>query len=252
MEPRIPVRLLVALATGLAGLAWGQQSAQAATAPPSAPLSAHLAERIDDDFSGYGRGVLDDGQRLGPWRVVFDGNYGGPSVHVRGGLLRLRPQPARSSGQTFAALVVSRKEFDAEALHVSATWVTQAHTRTGKPNPWEVGWLVWDYEDNDHFTYLVLKPNGWEVGRRDPAFPGGQRFIADGTSPRTRLGLVRTATVDRIGTETTVRVDGTVLASFEVGAGETSGAVGMYCEDSVVDWLAISASTGEGVSDRIP
>lgn len=218
------------------------------------PLRTHLAEWIDEGFSGYGRvGLLDDGERLGPWRVVFDGSNDGPSVQVSGGVLRLRPQPARSPGQTFAALVVSRQEFDAEALHVSATWVTRAHTRTGKPNPWEVGWLVWDYEDNDNFTYLALKPNGWEVGRRDPEFPGGQRFIADGTSPRTRLGVVRTATVDRIGTQATVRIDGTVLASFEVGASETSGAVGMYCEDSVVDWLAISVSTGAGEpSPRAP
>ena len=227
--------------------------ALAGTALAAPATAGPLTQRIDEDFSDYARvGALDDGQRFGPWRVVFDGDYDGPSVQVRGGVLRLRPQPARTAGRTFAALVVSRERFDAEALHVSATWVTRSHTRVGRPNPWEVGWLVWDYEDNDHFTYLALKPNGWEVGRRDPAFPGGQRFIADGRDLRTRLGVVRTATVDRIGTQTTVRVDGKVLASFDVAPGETSGAVGMYCEDSVVDWLEISTSTGVGVSERSP
>ncbi len=225
----------------------------AGAAPWIESTSTDLQVRIDEDFTGYGRlAPLDDGDRFGPWRVVFDGNYDAPSVRVRDGALRLRPQPVRSAQRTESALVVSRERFDAESLHLEASWVTRAHTRTGTPNPWEVGWLVWDYVDNDHFTYLILKPNGWEVGRRDPAFPGGQRFIADDTRPRTRLGVERTASVDRIGTRTTVRVDGRELVTFDVGPYETRGSVGMYCEDSVVDWLAISAATDDEVSEQSP
>lgn len=60
-----------------------------------------------------------------------------------------------------------------------------------KPNPWEVGWLLWCFSpdpthpydpsptsnSNFRFYALTLKPNGWEVSKQDPAYPGGQRFL---------------------------------------------------------------------------
>jgi hypothetical protein len=209
--------------------------------PMGVAAAPAASARVEDDFTGYGRVVLDDGDRLGPWRVVFDGNYTAASVRVRPGALRLAPQPARSADETFAALVVSRQSFSTAPMHLSARWVTRASTRVGTPNPWEVGWLVWDYLDNDHFTYLVLKPNGWEVGRRDPSRPGGQRFLHDDVAPVTPIGTERTVTVDRVDRVTTIRVDGEILVSYPLPARERRGAVGMYTEDAVVDWLAIEA-----------
>lgn len=204
--------------------------------PVLAPGAAAAPGPIDDDFTRYGRVVLDDGDRLGPWRVIFDGDYERASVALRAGTLRLAPQPARSSEETFSALVVSRRTFSTAPLHLSATWVTRETTRVGTPNAWEVGWLVWDYVDNDHFTYLVLKPNGWEVGRRDPRYPGGQRFLYDDIAPVTPIGQERTVTVDRVGRETTIRIGGDVLVSYPLPARERKGSVGMYSEDAVVDW----------------
>jgi hypothetical protein len=222
-------RALSALVTAVILVPATATGAMGATAP------------IDDDFTSYGRVVLDDGDRLGPWKVVFDGNYNAPSVRVQPGVLRLTPQPARAADETFAALVVSRQRFSTAPMHLSARWVTRASTRIGTPNPWEVGWLVWDYLDNDHFTYLVLKPNGWEVGRRDPRYPGGQRFLYDDVAPVTRIGTERTVTVDRVERVTTIRVDGEILVSYPLPARERRGAVGMYTEDAVVDWLRIEA-----------
>ncbi len=102
---------------------------------------------------------------------------------------------------------------------------------------------MWDYLGPAHFTYLVLKPNGWEIGRRDPTKPGGQRFIATGDNPVTPIGATRTATVDRVGLRTTVTVDGTRLAVFYVRPREAIGAVGMYSEDARVDWHRIYVAT---------
>ena len=71
---------------------------------------------------------------------------------------------------------------------------------TSKPNPWEVGWLLWCFSpdpthpydpsptsnSNFRFYALTLKPNGWEVSKQDPAYPGGQRFLKsnDAKDPR--------------------------------------------------------------------
>lgn len=66
---------------------------------------------------------------------------------------------------------------------------------TSQPNPWEVGWLLWCFSpdpthpydpsptsnSNFRFYALCLKPNGWEVSKQDPAYPGGQRFLKSNT-----------------------------------------------------------------------
>ena len=60
---------------------------------------------------------------------------------------------------------------------------TLAQRRRGQPNPWEVGWLLWRYTDNDHFYSFIVKPNGFELGKQDPAYPGRQRFLAYAYAP---------------------------------------------------------------------
>ena len=94
----------------------------------------------------------------------------------------------------------------------SANMVTEAQLRNkdntpptpqnpdSKPNPWEVGWLLWCFSPDPTHTYdpsptsnsnfrfyaLCLKPNGWEVSKQDPSYKGGQRFLKsnDAKDPR--------------------------------------------------------------------
>lgn len=65
-----------------------------------------------------------------------------------------------------------------------------------KPNPWEVGWLLWCFSpdpthpydpsptsnSNFRFYALCLKANGWEVSKQDPSYKGGQRFLKSNTA----------------------------------------------------------------------
>jgi hypothetical protein len=47
------------------------------------------------------------------------------------------------------------------------------------PNPWETAWIVWHATDDRHLSYLMLEPNGWELGQaRARLAGGGQRFLA--------------------------------------------------------------------------
>ena len=64
-----------------------------------------------------------------------------------------------------------------------------------RPNPWEVGWLLWCFSpdpthpydpsptsnSNFRFYALCLKANGWEVSKQDPSYKGGQRFLKSNT-----------------------------------------------------------------------
>ncbi len=225
--------------------------AQAADAPstPASPTSSQSpgsarTVTIDERFTTYKRmTALDDNANFGPWHVVFDGVDHGRGVFLSKGRLRLVPQVSTRANDTNSTLVVSRQQFGPAALQLNATWTTTKTTRVGTANPWETGWLVWDYVDPDHFTYLVLKPNGWEVGRRDPSQPGTQRFIVDADAPVTPIGMTRSVVVKRIGDVTTITVNGTPLTTFNLPADERYGSVGMYTEDAVVDWTRFQAFT---------
>lgn len=183
-----------------------------------------------------------DGATFGDWRVVFAG-YGAVSAYSQQPTrLTLRPQAVNSASATSSALAVSRAGFTTTSLDVQAAVTTTKQLRTGSPpNPWEVAWLIWDYTDNEHFYYAVAKPNGWELGKRDPAYPGGQRFLATGSTPTVSVGKKATLRIirARAGSASSIKLllNGSTLTTFsDTERPYRSGSVGVYTEDAAVDF----------------
>src|SRR5205085_12602948 len=153
----------------------------------------------------------------GAWTVQFAG-YGCATIgeFVDATLLALQPAVATQTSETHAGLLLgpATSSIDAD-VDVRARLLTSRQLRTGAaPNPWEVGWLVWHYTDNDHFYYFIPKPNGWELGKRDPAYPGGQRFLATGGAPQYPVGDWHDVMITQRGATITVRADGRDLVTF--------------------------------------
>ena len=192
----------------------------AATVPASATTTASKS-LINDQFGSLTSGsTWTDGQTLGRWQVVFAG-YGAVSKPAtRPHVLRLSPTRAQSAGETHAALVVSRKSFANRCLDVKTRVIVREQLRVGSaPNPWETAWLIWDYLDNDHFSYLAIKTNGWRAAR-----------------------IKRTASAD--GLRSTIRafVGGVNVATFrDTERPYVSGRLGMYVEDATADFDKIVA-----------
>ena len=117
-----------------------------------------------------------DGERYGKWLAVYAG-YGTTTVVSEGGRHRLSMSPgvASHAKTTHGGLVTTLEQFD--DIDVTAQLRTERQLRPQAPNPWEVAWLVWQYTDDHHFYSIVLKPNGWELGKEDPAYPAAQRFL---------------------------------------------------------------------------
>ena len=94
----------------------------------------------------------------------------------------------------------------------------------------------------------MLKPNGWELGKRDPAYPGGQRFLATGASPAYPVGRRYDVDVAVVEGRTAVRVDGVPLTTFvDQERPWTGGAVALYTEDAAVrfaDVEVLEVATG--------
>ncbi len=181
------------------------------------------------------------------WQVLFDG-YG--DATCQGGSLRLAPSPATEDERTHAALAISTTASiaDRATQTITSMMTTEKQLREGAaPNPWEVAWLMWSFQDNEHFYALALKPNGWEVSKQDPAYPGNQRFLASGYEPSFEVGVAHLAQV-RIDTtgdavSFTVTADGQDLGVVEdADSPYRSGPVGAYTEDAIVTFAATTYS----------
>lgn len=184
-----------------------------------------------------------DGDSWAVWNVVFAG-YGKVTVNGTGSAEAISLSPAASvaADETHAALVVGTANYRDARVKMRVTLNSQLRLNTA-PNSWETGWVVTRYTDNEHFYYLALKTNGWELGKRDPAYPGGQRFLATGTTPKTVKGRAQIADLAMRGSKITVRIDGTIVATFtDRERPYLSGAVGMYTEDAAVTFDKITVT----------
>lgn len=189
-----------------------------------------------DEFSNYATSTcFEDGTKFGPWTAVFDG-YGCISTTTLGEdhALVLQPKTSTLPTESHAALVVGPR-FTAP-YNYDIRFFNQSQLRTGSaPNPWEVAWVVWDYTDNDHFYYFIAKPTGWELGKRDPAYPGGQRNLASGTNLIYPIGQWNYVRVEQVKNKLTVYANGSKVVSFTDKLNPyLSGQIGIYSEDALV------------------
>jgi hypothetical protein len=119
----------------------------------------------------------------------------------------------------------------------------------GKPNPWEVGWVIWHYTSDQHFYALTLEAGGWELSKQDPSYPGSERFLASGKDPRFPPGHAYAVGVVQVGDQITVSAGGRVLVRYTDSSHPyLSGSAGLYAEDAsaVFDHIQISQLPAEG------
>ncbi len=189
---------------------------QAAGASPGAPPT------LSDMFSGK---TLDSGKWLSAWGRAI----------VREGRLELSSTPPASPSQSASSLVLSRLTWSDLSLSFDTTTLSQL--RQPAPNPWEVAWVFFRYADLAHYYWLALKPNGWELGKKDGGPPDGsapQIFLETGSEPVFPIGRRYHVQLSMIAGTVSVTVDGVPLLTYTDPSPLPSGAIGLYEEDSRV------------------
>jgi hypothetical protein len=181
--------------------------------------------------------ISTDGTYYGPWHNIFSG--GGTQKILQGlsnKVFQQIPQVSTSAGVTHAGLTTSIASYGDLTFQTDIN--NRAQLRTGSaPNAWEMGWPVWHYTDNTHFYNIVLKTNGWELDKEDPAYAGNQRFLTSGSSPTFPLGTPNTVKIQQVSNVITVWVNGTLLTTFTDNERPyLTGSIGLYTEDAKVDW----------------
>lgn len=210
------------------------------------PIMAHAATvqtvTINETFQNYPASACPqytDNDTFGPWKVVFTG-YGCVRILDTGGKQSLEiqpkaPVPATHSAETHATLITSTSSVDGDFTYEGTVATTKQLRTQPAPNAWETAWVVWNYIDNDHFYYFIPKENGWELGKRDPAYPGGQRFLATGSQPVFSLDKLKQFKIAKLGNTVSVTLDGTEITTFtDAERPYTTGAIGVYTEDAAV------------------
>jgi hypothetical protein len=167
-------------------------------------------------------------------------------------VLVLTPKVAESADTTHAALLITRASYSGD-IAFSGRVQTVRHLRAGSlPNPWECAWLVWNYQDEHHFYYLAVKPTGWELGKRDPAYPGGQRFLISGDDGFP-IGAWHDFTILQEGASITIRLNGVEIASYvDAERPYTGGQLGLYSEDAEVQLDDITAPFADDFENYQP
>ena len=179
--------------------------------------------------------VAGQGTGNGQWLTVFTG-YGHTEVTGTGAAqtITTAPSTTRSRRATHAALVVSRGH-DADFVATLRVQTVRQLRRgaAGRPHPWEVGWVVWHYTSEHSFYALTLEPTGWLLSKQDPAYRGGERFLASGRTPQFRVGVPHRVGIVQIGDQITVSGDGHLLTRFtDTRQAYLRGSFGAYSEDS--------------------
>jgi len=192
------------------------------------------------------------GSTCAGWRLAYDGYGSARGIpDAAGWQFHLQPQAVDGPEETSAALAITEQQF--WDLQVSAHMRTLDQLRRPQGNPWEVAWLVWHYTDDEHFYYITLKPNGWELGKADPAFSGAQRFLQTGSQPTFQVGRWHEVQVRQVGAHIQVFSGGELLTEFrDTENPYTHGSVGLYTEDSAVEFrqIEISAVQADGSTQQ--
>ena len=183
-------------------------------------------------FSTIGSATWSDGQTKNTWTDQWNG-YGRAQTTVDSTLnayvAALEPEAPTTPSQTHSALLTTQSTYTSPTFTVPVRTVQQLR-QGSPPNPWEVGWVLWDFHaSTDSFYGVILKPNGWELVKEAN---GTESFIATGSARTFPIGNWYEVTVAQSGSQISVGVNGRQVVSAH-DESFTTGAIGLYCEDSL-------------------
>lgn len=172
------------------------------------------------------------------WKIAYPGQ-GEVSFTAEG--LKLQPASALEPGKTHAALVLSETLPLSRFFEVDLRFQNRRPLRVGAPNPWEVFWLFFNYQtarDGKKKTnYLILKPNGIEVGRATKEVD--QVILKTWNEPVIRYGEEHRLRLKRWGTKLIIQADEHPELVYEFihdsqQPFDQKGQIGLYSEDAEV------------------
>jgi len=202
---------------------------------------------FDSMAAKLGSRKIEQGKHYGVATVRYTG-FGKTQVMTYGGrpCLLLVTKPSTRPDETHANLVLL--PWFSGGVDLSCNMTTLRQLRRNSPaQPHEAAWIIWNYVDDAHFYYLILKENGAELGKEDPAYSGNQRFIPIYDTANYNIGTTYSIHIQQFRNHIQIWVDGRQIADFTDSERPIeSGRVAAYCEDSKVIFQSLKAKTYKG------
>jgi hypothetical protein len=149
-------------------------------------------------------------------------------------------QDGMSTFGTHAGLVLTTPH-DYKNFHLSLDLKTREQLRTlSPPNTWETAWIMFDYLDDWHHYYLIPKPNGIELGKKDNDIHLEKQIdLISFDDPKSSIGswqhidlfVEENHIVAFVNSSKVLDYVDTSMNNNKFGRG---GAIGLYCEDAEV------------------
>lgn len=173
--------------------------------------------------------------QLTPWKTWWG------TVAIANGSYSLSSQPPTSPSETHSALLTSAGKWSDQSFSYTTTTLQQLRTGSA-PNAWEVGWAMFRFRDLSNYYYFILKPNGYELGKKQGS--DAQIFLATGNAPTLQIGQSSRIQIRAVGARIRVSVNGAqVLDYTDPHPLLGSGSIGLYEEDSSVRFESVGVSS---------
>lgn len=178
-----------------------------------------------DDFDGHSSPL---------WCVYWG------KAEVRDKMYFLSTEKAEKPNETYSALSAVHAEWENYVLNLKMK--TERQLRSCEPNPWEVAWILFRFQDVHNFYYFILKTNGVELGKRENGDffgPSSQIFLYTSNSPILCLGewydiKIEVSNLRKFSVRIRVWINNKVVVDYlDDETALLFGGIALYTEDSI-------------------
>jgi hypothetical protein len=201
-----------------------------------------------DDFENSTYTLAQKTSPNGKWKIKYTG-YGVTGVaqdpKTCNHYFYEKPEVSTSPNETHASMVITTKNYSNFDLTLDMKTVKQLR-QNSPPNAWEVAWIAWHYTDDFHSYAFFLKPNGYQVEKKDNNVrnDSAEIYLQDGHSPKLKIGNWAKVRILVIDNHIKIWVNGSNIVDFYDTIPNSPqmsyGAIGLYNEDSYVKFDNIS------------
>ena len=135
-----------------------------------------LASDLYDNFEGPSYTITDNQTSPnGKWFNKYNGFGATGTVNVtpttttdtdnNNTVFYEEPKTSTSPNETHAALTLTTQIYEDVEMQLKVKTNEQLR-QNSTPNPWEVAWIMWRFQDDWHHYYFIFKPNGVELGKK--------------------------------------------------------------------------------------
>ena len=152
------------------------------------------------------------------------------------------PKSSTNPNETHAALTLTTQTYEDVEMQLKVKTNEQLR-QNSTPNPWEVAWIMWRFQDDWHHYYFIFKPNGVELGKKQNENQAEEQiFLYTANEPELKINEWNTWHIKMFGNHIEIwlkMADGSwqkVVDYHDNAPILGPGNIGLYTEDAHVQF----------------